>query len=144
MPGLSHDRRGCVKPPAKHARRNRVKRLNGKTAKHPVAAVRKPVLFRIRPVVKRYFYIAPHDIRLNGGLVLHPRQFSDDSGEPACRFMDFGPDGYFNLYVNGILQEGNLYKADACKLTIAPTEQSILKGTPIILESVGFRVWPGK
>lgn len=96
-------------------------------------------------MVKRYFFEAPEDIRLTGdSLVLHPGQFSDDAGEPASRFMDFGQDGYFNLYVNGVLQEGKLFKADADKLTIVATGQSILKGTPIILESVGFQVTRGK
>jgi len=96
-------------------------------------------------MVKRYFCQAPEDISLTGGsLELRPGQFSDDAGEPAARFADFGRDGYFNLYVNGVLQEGNLFKANADKLTIVATGQRILKGTPIILESVGFRVERGK
>lgn len=94
---------------------------------------------KIRPVVKRYFYQVPDDIRLEGeGLVLYPHQFADDTGEPAAKFMDFGHEGYFNLYVNGVMQEGKLYQAHADKLTIAATGQSIIKGTPIILESIGF------
>ncbi len=97
--------------------------------------------FRIRPVVRRYFYQAPEDIRLaEDPLVLRPHQFVNDAGEPAVRFMDFGREGYFNLYINGVMQEGNLYQATADKLTIATTGQTIIKGTPIILESVGFRV----
>jgi len=96
-------------------------------------------------VVKRYFYLAPDDIRLNGDpLVLYPRQFADDAGEPADKFMDFGQEGYFNLYVNGVLQEGKLYQANSNRLTIAATGHRIIKGTPIILESVGFRAWRTK
>jgi len=133
-------RRG--KAPAKGSQRRRAGRSKRKSGKRNIRSI---APFRVRPVVKRYFFEAPEDIRLTGdSLVLHPGQFSDDAGEPASGFMDFGQDGYFNLYVNGVLQEGKLFKADADKLTIVATGQSILKGTPIILESVGFQVTRGK
>lgn len=96
-------------------------------------------LFSVKPIVKRYFFVAPHDINLTGEkLVLFPSQFVDDEGETVAKFMDFGHGGYFNLYINGVLQEGKLYHVNSDTLTIVATGQNIYKGTPVILESIGF------
>lgn len=147
--GKSSSRRPCPHHARRADRTRRIKRKNKKrilrrihfTVKHLslVCPDRTPI--SIRPVVKRYFFQVPEDIHLTGEeLVLHPHQFADDTGETAVKFMDFGQEGYFNLYVNGVLQEGKLYQASADALKIAATGQSIIKGTPIILESVGFHV----
>ncbi|GAB7386296.1 hypothetical protein BSNK01_01310 [Bacillaceae bacterium] len=69
---------------------------------------------------------------------MFPNQFIDDKGETVAKFIDFGQEGYFNLYVNGVLQEGKLYHVNSDALTIVATGQNIYKGTPIILESIGF------
>ncbi|GAB2720369.1 DUF4183 domain-containing protein [Paenibacillus thermoaerophilus] len=93
----------------------------------------------VKPKVRRYFFVAPHDINLSGEkIVLFPNQFVDDKGETVAKFIDFGQEGYFNLYVNGALQEGKLYHVNSDELTIISTGQTIYKGTPIILESIGF------
>ena len=110
-----------------------IKRLNIICPKHPSIGV--------EPKVRRYFFVAPDDIHLSGeSIVLYPDQFVDDKGETVAKFVDFGQEGYFNLYVNGALQEGKLYQANSDALTILPTGQTIYKGTPIILESVGFKI----
>ena len=142
----------CRKHAAKRKCRPRTRRGKSKNRKRAVKRIlytvkrinmvrpdRSPI--SIRPVVKRYFFEAPHDIHLTGeNLVLYPHQFADDTGEQADRFTDFGQEGYFNLYVNGVLQEGKLFHANSDALSIVATGQSIIKGTPIILESVGFHV----
>jgi hypothetical protein len=93
----------------------------------------------VKPKVRRYFFVAPHDIELSGEkIVLFPSQFVDDKGENVAKFLDLGPEGYFNLYINGALQQGKLYAVRSDALTIRPTGQTIYKGTPIILESIGF------
>jgi len=92
----------------------------------------------VRPIVKRYFFVAPYDMNLTDENVIYSNQFVDDHGEPITEFSDFGQQGYFNLYVNGVLQEGKMYHVNSNALTLAATGQHISKGTPIIVESVGF------
>jgi len=93
---------------------------------------------RVRPIVKRYFFVTPYDMNLTDENIIFSNEFVDDSGEPINEFSDFGQDGYFNLYVNGVLQEGNMYHVKSNAITLAATGQNISKGTPIIVESVGF------
>lgn len=125
-------------------RRREYKRTRSKRRKRPIRRICLLVecvqpSFSVTPVVQRYFYTAPRDIPLHEKeVVLYPGEFVDDRGEPAIRFPDFGQNGYFNLYVNGVLQEGQLYRVEPCALTIAATGQTIYRGTPIILESIGF------
>jgi hypothetical protein len=93
----------------------------------------------VKPKVRRYFFVAPYDIELSGEkIVLFPSQFVDDQGGNVAKFIDFGRKGYFNLYINGAMQQGKLYLVRSNALTIRPTGQTIYKGTPIILESIGF------
>ncbi|MDF2652304.1 MAG: hypothetical protein K0Q73_8109 [Paenibacillus sp.] len=92
----------------------------------------------ILPIVKRYFYIAETNIHLTSIKTISVNQFVNDEAEYADQFIDFGQNGYFNLFINAVLQEGNLYTVSKEALTIASTGQSIPSGTPIILESVGF------
>lgn len=73
-------------------------------------------------------------------LVIYADQFVDDQGETAHGFPDYRHEGYYNLYINGLLQEGKLFIVDPRSVTILSTDQTILAGTPIILESVGFIV----
>jgi hypothetical protein len=98
----------------------------------------------IKPIVQRYFYIPPDDINLAEGTVIFSNQFIDDNGEPVHELADFGQAGYFNLFINGVLQEGKLFGVTSETLTIAPTEQNISRGTPIIIESIGFAAECGK
>ncbi|HEY2492785.1 MAG TPA: DUF4183 domain-containing protein [Paenibacillus sp.] len=95
-------------------------------------------LIVILPTVKRYFWIADSDINLESEKIIHAHQFINDSGESADQIINFGSSGYINLYINAVLQEGELYTVSPKDLTIKPTGQTIVSGTPIILESVGF------
>ncbi|MFC4599566.1 DUF4183 domain-containing protein [Cohnella hongkongensis] len=92
----------------------------------------------VHPVVRRYFYLPAADIFMTEDLVVPATSFVDDHGEPAKAFPDHRQEGYFNLYVNGLLQEGQLYRVEPLSVTVASTGQKILAGTPIIVESVGF------
>jgi len=94
----------------------------------------------IIPTVRRYFFIPSSDILLSNSTVINSNQFTNDDGNVTTEFMDFGLNGYFNLYLNGVIQEGNLYKVDSHSLTFQPIGQTIFAGTPIIVESVGFSV----
>ncbi len=92
----------------------------------------------IRPIVKRYFFVTTNDMNLKDGIVLLPNQFVDDGGNIINEFADFGQEGYYNLYVNGVLQEGEIYRVNRHAITLTATTEHITEGTPIIIESVGF------
>lgn len=93
---------------------------------------------RVRPIVNRYFLIASNDLDLKEGLLIPSSLFINDQGEPCASFVLYGKEGYCNLYVNGVLQEGDFYQIRPSELQLASTDQLILSGSPIIIESIGF------
>ena len=97
-----------------------------------------PVRIRILPRIKRYFYIADSNIVLSDAARIACDRFLTDDGEAAHAFVDFGEEGYYNLFINAVLQEGKVYEVSPQALTIRATGQTIYAGTPIILEAVGF------
>lgn len=135
----------CVKHTKKRCAKSKRKKCRKKIAYKTLYEVNRikincPMLssISVRPIVKRYFFVAPYDMNLTDENVIFSNQFVDDSGEPINEFSDFGQEGYFNLYVNGVLQEGNMYHVNSNALTLVATGQNISKGTPVIVESVGF------
>lgn len=75
---------------------------------------------------------------LSEGTAIDAGQFVDDSGEKVGEFADFGREGFMNVYVNGVLQEGGMYQVTPHAISFAATGQTIAGGTPIVIESVGF------
>jgi hypothetical protein len=53
-------------------------------------------------------------------------------------FSGLGPNSFNNLFINGILQEGNVYNASPNTLTLNPQSGTMYSGTPITLETVQF------
>lgn len=92
----------------------------------------------IIPVVKRYSYIVPDDIDLTNGANLLAKLFSDDSGNPILAFNLFNPNGYVNVYINGVKQMGRIYRVTETSLLIHPYNGTIFAGTPILMESLRF------
>jgi hypothetical protein len=92
----------------------------------------------IIPIVNRYFYIVTSDINLTNGATLPASQFWADDGNPATELMIFNPNGYVNLYINAVMQEGGIYTLTPTSLTLSPDNSTIHRGTPIIIESLGF------
>lgn len=137
----------CHKHPKKRRsiRRNKnIKKVKKIAAYNPICYIKKIKIkmrpsVSIRPIVKRYFLVAPDDIHLTKENVIFANQFVDDKGEAVKELANYGQKGYFNLYINGVLQEGNLYRVSSKTITLAATGQMISKGTPIIVESVGFK-----
>ncbi|MFC4812828.1 DUF4183 domain-containing protein [Paenibacillus sp. GCM10023250] len=97
---------------------------------------------RVIPDIRRYFYIAPAEIGFAEAVAFPAAGFVNDAGEPVLSFADFGQSGYYNLYLNGVVQQGLAYEAAPDGLTIYATGQTIAAGTPIILEAIGFRAEP--
>lgn len=92
----------------------------------------------IIPTVNRYFYIVTSDIDLTNGATLPANLFFNDNGNPITEFSIFNPNGYVNLYINGVMQEGGIYTITTTSLTLNPYNSTIYRGTPIIIESLGF------
>lgn len=93
----------------------------------------------IIPTSERYFYTAPDDIE--SSVTIRADQFSADGVHEAFQRFYVGPNSYANLYINGMIQESTLYSLTPALLTIHLSEgESILSGTPIIVEIVQFSV----
>lgn len=92
----------------------------------------------VTPTVNRYFYIDGSAIDLTNGVTLSANEFTDDAGNQVSSFTIFSPNGYVNLYVNGVMQQGNMYSLDANTLTITPNNSIITQKTPLVIESIGF------
>ena len=92
----------------------------------------------ITPIINRYFYIVPTNMNLTNGTTLLANLFSDDNGNPITTFKIFNPNGYINLYINAVMQEGGVYTVNENALTIHPFNTTISANTPIIIESLGF------
>ncbi|NYF25675.1 DUF4183 domain-containing protein [Sporosarcina sp. JAI121] len=92
----------------------------------------------IIPTINRYFYIPVSNTVLTNGVTIPSNLFYNDVGSQTTEFVIFNPNGYVNLYVNGVMQEGGLYMVNENALIINPTPGTIRAGTSIIVESLGF------
>ena len=92
----------------------------------------------IIPTVKRYFYVPVANINLTNGTTILATQFYNDDGSPTIEFMSFSPNGYSDLYINAVMQEGGMYIVHTNSLTINPANAIIYARTPIILEILTF------
>ncbi len=93
----------------------------------------------IIPIINRYFYIVTEAINLTNGATLPANLFTDDNGAPITEFTLFRPNGYVNLYINAVMQEGGAYNVTPDSLNLNPFNATIFAGTPIIIESLGFQ-----
>ncbi|UNK16484.1 DUF4183 domain-containing protein [Paenibacillus sp. N3/727] len=96
-----------------------------------------PSIF-ILPDVQRFFYELDSDIVLDAPLVINADQFTDDNGNAAVSLTDSGPNSYTNLFINGMIQEGRIYKVNSQAMIIESPGDYIHAGTPIILETHRF------
>jgi len=105
------------------------------TASQPVAS-NGEVTTTVNPTVSRF--VATVDAGMIGPTetVIQADSFVDDNGDPVTDLPVPSTSGYFNVYSNGVLQEGGLSALTATELTLATTD--IQPGTPVILEIVDF------
>ncbi|WP_446936993.1 DUF4183 domain-containing protein [Lysinibacillus fusiformis] len=92
------------------------------------------------PTINRYFYILTSDLDLTNGAILPATLFWNDQTDPITEFVIFSPNGYVNLYINAVMQEGGIYTLSNTALTITPYDGTLFRGTPIIIESLGFTI----
>ncbi|GFZ30840.1 hypothetical protein CSC2_13660 [Clostridium zeae] len=92
----------------------------------------------IIPSANRYYYIAESDLSSPDPIIIPANSFKDDSGNPISSFSGLGPNSYTNLFINGILQIGQIYSITSNALTLNTEGTTIYEGTPIIVEIIQF------
>jgi hypothetical protein len=90
----------------------------------------------ILPTAQRYFYITSSDTP--SPVTIPADAFTNDEGTVNTVFSDIGQNSYSNLYINGILQEGSIYRLTENALNINSNNQTIFSGTSIIVEIITF------
>ncbi|OCT16606.1 hypothetical protein A8709_07975 [Paenibacillus pectinilyticus] len=78
---------------------------------------------------------------LTGGMIttdttIPAASFFDDNGDPVVALPAVPTDGYINVYVNGVLQEGGLSTLTTTSLVLDTT--LAVAGTPVVLEVADF------
>jgi hypothetical protein len=92
----------------------------------------------IIPKVNRYFYIPSSDLVLSAPVTIPANLFTDDAGNLITVFPSLGTNSYNNLFINGILQEGNVYSVNPIALDFNPQGNIIYAGSPIIVDIMQF------
>lgn len=106
--------------------------INKKKRKQPIT---------VKPMVRRYFFVCPHNIALlETPYTINANQFVDDQGEAIQLFRTYRSSGYTNLFINGVMQGSSLYQISSNSLQLNATGQIIYEGTPIIIEAIGFKL----
>jgi hypothetical protein len=83
----------------------------------------------------RFFNVLAAPLAVVDGTTVAATAFLDDSGTAATAFPVVA-NGYYNLYINGVLQEGDSYAITATELTFNDVTGTISAGTPLIVEDV--------
>ncbi|WP_445487000.1 DUF4183 domain-containing protein [Niallia sp. 03133] len=97
------------------------------------------------PMVSRFFYEVENTVEENTSLKIDASQFLDDAGNEVVSLPMLNlNNGYFNVYINGMLQmeENFAYtggeQGDGNLLVMVPEGSEIYQGTSIILEVLNF------
>lgn len=86
----------------------------------------------VSPTVAR-FYAAITAAMIVGGVTTIPAaSFLDDADAPVAALPVPATNGYYNVYINGILQQGGLSTLTAVSLALASGD--FVEGTPVLLE----------
>lgn len=83
----------------------------------------------------RFFNVLATPLTITDGTTVAVTTFLNDSGNAATTFP-IVTNGYYNLYINGVLQEGASYTVSATELTFHTVTGAISAGTPIVIEAV--------
>ena len=92
----------------------------------------------IKPSNRKFFYIAEEDIDLSSINFIPANKFINDFGNNVSSFPILRRNGYSNLYINGVMQQGNSYYFTNNGLTIKAIGGILYASTPIIIETVEF------
>lgn len=83
----------------------------------------------------RFFDVLAADLTVADGTTILATAFLNDSGTAATAFPVV-THGYYNFYINGVLQEGGSYTISATELTFNGVNGTISAGTPLVVEAV--------
>lgn len=89
---------------------------------------------------QRYFHFPPADLDLSSSVTIPAEEFSDDDGNSVTEFAGLGTNSFNNLFINGLVQPGNLYSISPGMLFFPAQSGGIFAGTPIIIETVQFHL----
>ena len=99
----------------------------------------------VSPLSTKFFSVIADDVTEGSTLTIDTAEFFDDAGNTPAALPALNPDNAITqLFVNGVLQMDGIYVytpgatgAGSVVITVPPTE-SILSGSPIVLEIVNF------
>ncbi|MFC9541869.1 DUF4183 domain-containing protein [Lysinibacillus sp. NPDC056959] len=83
----------------------------------------------------RFFDVLAANLTVADGTTILATAFLDDSGNAATTFPVVA-NGYYNFYINGVLQEGDSFTISATELTFNGVTGTITAGTPLVVEAV--------
>ena len=83
----------------------------------------------------RFFNVLASNLVVTDGTTVAATAFLDDSGVAATAFP-IVTNGYYNFYINGVLQEGGSYTITATELTFNTVTGTVTAGTPLVVEAV--------
>ncbi|QPQ30665.1 DUF4183 domain-containing protein [Lysinibacillus sp. JNUCC 51] len=83
----------------------------------------------------RFFNVLAANLTVTAGTSIPVTDFLNDSGTAATAFPVV-TNGYYNFYINGVLQEGGSYTISATELVFNGVTGTITAGTPLVVEAV--------
>lgn len=89
----------------------------------------------VNPVVSRYFATIAAGM-ITTDTTIPATSFVDDADVPVVELPAITADDYFNVYINGVLQQGALSTLTTADLVLDTTDVSV--SVPILLEIASF------
>lgn len=83
----------------------------------------------------RFFHILATPLIVTHSTTVPAVDFLSDSGTAADSFPVVTK-GYYNLYINGVLQQKDSYTITATELTFNTVTGNLSAGTPLVIEAV--------
>lgn len=90
----------------------------------------------VNPTVDKYFYELREDERTDGTVTIPATQFTDNNGDVMTVNLTTAAEvnGYYLLFINGVLQQSSLYTVSADGSQVVITDAaSVPVGAPITL-----------
>lgn len=84
---------------------------------------------------RRFFNVLAATLNVVDGTTIAATAFTDDSGTAITAFPEV-TNGYYNFYINGVLQEGDSYTIASSGLTFNDVEGTLSAKTPLVVEVV--------
>lgn len=83
----------------------------------------------------KFFNVLAATLDVVDGTTVDATDFLDDTGAAATAFPVV-TNGYYNFYINGVLQEGDSYTVSATELKFNTVTGTIQAGTPLVVQAV--------